>query len=513
MTPQLSPVYRGEQIRAAEKPLLDAGKGEQLMRRAAHGLAHRVLQILEQTGGVYGARVTGLIGPGNNGGDGLWALAFLRRRGVDAHAVLLREKAHPAGLEAFRRAGGRTAEDIPAGTSVLIDAILGTGFKGAFTRPEVPGLQQAVSAAVVVACDLPSGVDADTGAAAADVIPADHTVTFGGLKQGLLAGAGGRLSGTVHTVDIGLGPQLPKTPVHAAEPAQPGTGPAPGAEPENPAAPAMLPAVRGPQAADHKYSRGTLGILAGSEQFPGAALLTASAACATGCGMVSLYAPAEVNRLVLQRRPEVVPGTAPATAPEAGKAPAAVVIGPGLGQDPQRMAEAEAALEHALQESVPCVLDASGLQLVRTQLRRRGGLNKNVLITPHAGEARRLAQDLRDPVLTKQLTPGAGEDPVEAARRLAGALDCSVLLKGATTIIASPQGEVILHRAQTPGLATAGTGDVLSGILGALAATQPKDWSAVAVHAVDLHRRAAVRIDPHGRGRFGASALIAALGS
>lgn len=494
-------VYTGDQIRAAEKPLLDSGHGPTLMRGAAYGLAQHIAHLLQQfgTGGrsVYGAQITALIGSGNNGGDGLFALAYLAQRGASTHAVLTRERAHPEGLDAFRAAGGRVVETIPPNTTVLIDAVLGTGFHGDFTRPQVPGLEiiehdAAAARPLIVACDLPSGVNADTGAAGDQVIRADHTVTFGGLKQGLIAGRGGTLSGALHTVDIGLQPHLPKSTVRLNSV-------------QNPAD------VAPPRFTDHKYSRGVLHLVVGSPAYPGAALLTAGAAVHTGVGMVTLQAPKSVRSHVIGTYPEVV------GVPENGSSAAVtkaggVVIGPGLGAEPDQLAAAEAVLEQALESGTSCVLDASGLGLIRAQLRRRGGLNKNVLITPHLGEARRLVSELRDQVLESMLdSDSAQADPVEAARRIAGRLDCTVLLKGATTVVASPQGDVVLHRAQAPGLATAGTGDVLSGILGALCATQERDWLTVTTQGVSMHILAAQRIDPEGHGHFGASALIGAL--
>ncbi|NLS09098.1 NAD(P)H-hydrate dehydratase [Nesterenkonia sp. MY13] len=502
---ELMRVYTGEQIRDAEKPLLDAGEGPTLMRRAAYGLAQHTVAVLD--GPVYGAKVTGLIGSGNNGGDGLYALAFLVRRGAQVHAVLTRQRAHPQALEAFQAAGGRITSSIPAGTQVLIDSMLGTGFTGEFTRPEIPGLAGALDDAAVIACDLPSGINADTGAAGEAVIPADHTVTFGGLKQGLLAGRGGTLSGNLHTVDIGLGPHLPKTPVHMV------TGSAPGA---GRAAAATWTVGNPPRVDDHKYSRGVVHVLAGSKQYPGAAQLTVAAALRTGAGMVTLQAPASVSHQVLSRWPEVVSTPAGQSVPAVEKA-AAVVIGPGIGAGETRLAEAEGVLEQCLETGTACVLDASGLGLIRNQLRRRDGLNKNVLITPHLGEARQIAKTLRDRVLTTLLqTDSPRVDPVEAARRIAGRLDCSVLLKGATTVIASPDGDVLLHRAGdfdaggAPGLATAGSGDVLSGILGAVAA-RSRSWLQVAAAGASIHTAAAGHIDPDGRGRFSASGLIEAI--
>lgn len=502
--PAVVPVYRAEQIRAAEQPLIEAGRGEELMRAAAAGLAACVLAALKERGGVYGSRVTALVGSGNNGGDALYALSFLRRRGAAVFAVLLKDRAHQAGLERFRSAGGQVVDAVPAGTQVLVDAVVGIGFSGDYQPGHIEGLDAARSTATIIACDLPSGVDADTGAAGDRVIAAERTVTFGGLKPGLLVGAGGHLSGKLHLIDIGLGPHLPRTPEAAVVSAE-GRMPAQH----------RLAAVQPPEATDHKYSRGTVHIYAGSAQFPGAAQLTVGAAIATGVGMVTVVAPESVRRHVVAAWPETV-GADPGRPAGLGRAGAAV-IGPGLGDEPQRLSEAEAALESAIEAGIPCVLDASGLGLIRDQLHRRGGLGGTVLVTPHVGEARSLAADLRDTILGRLLGSGPQADPIEAARRLSGALDSAVLLKGATTVIADPEGQVIVHRAETgrapgvPGLATAGTGDVLSGILGALAATQPRDWLTIAAHGTARHSAAAAAIDPHAEGSFGASAVVKAL--
>lgn len=498
---QLTPLYRGEQIRDAEQPLLEDGRGEELMRTAAAGVAACAVQVLKAGGGVYGRKAAALVGSGNNGGDALYALAMLRRRGVAGYAILTRGRAHEAGLAAFRSAGGQVLDHVPADADVLIDAVVGTGFSGTFELPQVDGLDAAVRSATVIACDLPSGVDADTGAAGGDVLAAAHTVTFGGLKQGLLVSAGAHLSGRVHLVDIGLGPHLPPSQISVAAPdSDPAADPQPLAEPQP------------PSSSDHKYSRGTLRVLAGSAQFPGAAQLTAAAAVTTGVGMVTLEAPEPVRGRVITAWPEIV-GAPPGAATDLQRT-SAMVIGPGLSGEPETMTHAETGLQAAMDGDIPCILDASGLALIRAQLRRRGSLSTAVLITPHLGEARRLADDLRDPVLKKMLDTGPTADPIEAARRLAGALDCAVLLKGATTVIASADGRAVLHRAEhdgapaAAGLATAGTGDVLCGILGALAATQDMDWLSLAAHAVHRHTHAALAHDPTGSGAFGASALL-----
>lgn len=503
----LAPVYTGEQVRAAEAPLLDSGRGPELMRRASWGLAAGVLRILRGQAArpgmgsasgssgrghgsripvprIYGARVTGLIGSGNNGGDGLWALTFLRRRGVDATAVLTRGRAHQGALQAFLQAGGRVVEEIPQQAEVVIDAVLGTGFRDEFRAPPIP------DEAVVVACDLPSGVDADTGEVRGSAPAAEHTVTFGGLKLGLLTGDGGHLSGRLHAVDIGLGGHL-STP--RAQLLSPGWDPASFWSP--------------PQSVDHKYSRGTVHVLAGSQQYPGAAQLTVGAALSTGAGMVTLEAAEEVRRQVLAAAPEVV--AVPTGAVDLGERlekAGAVVVGPGLGDQAAHLEAASETVREAVRRRRPCVVDASALALVPELT-----LGAEVVLTPHVGEARRMARGLGLAGVEGLLST----DPVAAAEALAERTGATVLLKGATTVIASAGAETLLHRAQAPGLAAAGSGDVLSGVLGAVLATQQDQLTVAerAALAVGLHAQAAQRVDPQGQGHFGASALVVGLGS
>src|SRR6478609_6546645 len=223
--------YTGTQVRAAEEPLLAAGLGDVLMQRAAHGLANAVVNELKsRRGHLFGARVVVLAGTGNNGGDGLFAGAMLAARGMRTTAVLTGDAAHPAGLAAFERAGGRvqrlTEAALPglaaetAAAEVVIDAVLGTGAKGGL-RGSAADLVRAVSDAqrrgFVVACDLPSGVDADSGEAASPVLTADVTVTFGGAKNGLLADPGADYAGRVLVVPIGIEKHLPEPSLHRLE--------------------------------------------------------------------------------------------------------------------------------------------------------------------------------------------------------------------------------------------------------------------------------------------------------
>ena len=222
--------YTGTQVREAEKPFLDdtlgSGAGAVLMQRAAYGLANAVIRELRSRGQrLYGSSVAVLAGKGNNGGDGLFAAALLARRGMRTTAVLTAGAAHDAGLAAFRKAGGHAVDltgdnaaelaALAGGTDVVIDAVLGTGAQGGLRGPAaelVAALERSRPGSrspLVVACDVPSGVDADTGEAHAPVLVADMTVTFGAAKAGLLADPGADFAGAIRVVPIGIEQALP----------------------------------------------------------------------------------------------------------------------------------------------------------------------------------------------------------------------------------------------------------------------------------------------------------------
>ncbi|WP_081743403.1 NAD(P)H-hydrate epimerase, partial [Arthrobacter sp. H20] len=293
--------YSGSAIRSAEAPLLTAGHGDALMQRAAHGLyAAAAGELIESTGGCYGRTAVVLAGSGNNAGDALFAAARLAGRGVLTTAVLTSESTHPQALAAFERAGGRVELLTPAstdhlvsscaGADLIIDGILGIGGTGALREPAATFVRDisAVASGVVVACDLPSGMDADTGAVNEPVLRADLTVTFGALKTGLLTRAGAEAAGRIRVVDIGLDATLPAPAVFRLEPAD------------------AAALYRRPRATDHKYTRGVLGIAAGSAKYPGAAVLATGAALATGLGMVRYLGPRSVADLVNRTHPEAV---------------------------------------------------------------------------------------------------------------------------------------------------------------------------------------------------------------
>jgi hydroxyethylthiazole kinase-like uncharacterized protein yjeF len=439
--------YTADEIREAEAPLLASLPEGGLMRRAAFGLATAIVrELVLLTGAISGRRVCAVVGSGDNGGDALWAATFLRRRGAAAAAVLLKpERTHKAALAAFTRAGGRVVESVPAATDLVIDGVVGISGTGPL-RPTAAEVFAAVDDAgiPIVAVDIPSGVDVETGAADGPHVHATVTVTFGGLKPVHALGDCGR----VELIDIGL--ELPRTDVLGFDAAD---------------VAARWP-VPGPT--DDKYTQGVTGILAGSATYPGAAVLCTGAAVAATSGMVRYAGSAGPQ--VLSHWPEVI---AAPSASASGRVQA-WGVGPGLGTDDT----GAAALWFALQTDLPVIVDADGLTILAAHPDLITGRTAPTVLTPHAGEFARLA--------------GAppGDDRVAATRKLADRLGATVLLKGNVTIVAEPGGPVYLNPAGQSWAATAGSGDVLSGIIGALlAAGLPAGEAAAA--AAFVHARAA----------------------
>jgi len=431
--------YDVAQIRAAEAALMARLPEGTLMQRAASGLAATCAALLNH---VYGARVALLVGSGDNGGDTLYAGARLARRGARVDALLLSpDKAHAAGLAAFRRAGGRVVGD-PAvldGADLMLDGIVGIGGRGGL-RPDAAALaaRAAASKATVVAVDVPSGVDASTGRVTDSAVRAHLTVTFGAYKIGLLVDPGAEFAGVVHLIDIGLGEDLPSPPVTALQ-ADDVAG--------------LLPV---PAADTDKYRRGVVGVCAGSQAYTGAAVLTVGGALYGGAGYVRFSSTPAAVAAVRSRWPEAVlteggPG-------KAGRVQA-WVAGPGMGTDENAWDR----LEEILDSDVPVLVDADGLRLLADEL-AGAPLDRDAptLLTPHAGEAARLLGIDRALVEAER---------IEHAQRVADAYGVTVLLKGRTTVIADRGGAVRVNSTGTPWLGTAGTGDVLSGVCGSLLAS------------------------------------------
>lgn len=399
-----------------------------LMQQAAAGLAAAVVDLL---GGAYGRRVVLLVGSGDNGGDALWAGARLAGRGVRVEALLLGDRVHEAGLSALRHAGGRATRDLhdldPA-PDLVVDGIVGIGGRPGL-RPDAVAALEHLSGVPVVAVDVPSGVDVDMGRVDGPHVVADLTVTFGTHKVAHLVDPASTASGALHLVDLGLDLGAPA--VEALQPAD---------------VRALLPR---PGQVAHKYTRGVVGVRAGSGTYPGAALLAVAGASSGLAGMVRYVGPEAIADRVRAAHPEVV---------GAGRVQA-WVVGPGGGDDACRM------LEDARADDVPVVVDADALRHVT-------GPVPGCILTPHAGELAAL-------IGVERAEVEAG--PLAFARDAARRWDCVVLLKGHHTLVADPHGRVRVTTTGVPWLATAGAGDVLAGLVGALLAAGLEPYDAASV--------------------------------
>jgi len=411
-----------DQVRKAEAELMAGLPDGTLMGRAAAGLAYAVIEFL---GSAYGRRVRLLVGSGDNGGDALYAGALLARRGAAVDAVLLGATPHEEGLAAFRAAGGRVGA--VRKPEVVVDGIVGIGGRPGL-RPEAVAALADVEGAPVIAVDVPSGVSVDDGRLAGEHVRAAVTVTFGTHKIAHLVDPAAEVCGAVTLVDIGLA--LPEADITALQP---------------PDVARLLPR---PAQDAHKYTRGVVGVRAGSPTYPGAALLCVAGANSGLAGMVRYAGP--VPDLVRAHHPEVVAG--------AGQVQAWVV---GSGGGPVAIEQRSLALE----DGVPTVLDADALADLPT-------LPEHCVLTPHAGELARLLGTSREAVEAGQL---------EHARRAAGELGAVVLLKGRHSLTAHPDGRVRVTTTGLPWLATAGAGDVLAGVVGALLATGLDAFDAASV--------------------------------
>lgn len=435
----MRPVFDAASIRQAEAGPLAAGVD--LMGQAAHAVARLAQQL---TSGA----VMVLVGPGNNGGDGLYAAAELAPY-QDVRFSLIQDTGLAAGIAAAEAAGAIhiASEDLKpgmTGVQLVIDAGYGLGGRA--------GLDDTLAAVValierrripVLAVDIPSGLAADGMTNEASVV-ANHTITFGGLKPCHVLGFGPRRCGEVHveTLDLAL--------------------------PASSLAAATFDDCRNlwpvPDVANDKYSRGVVGLLTGSETYPGAGILSVAGALHTGTGMVR-YLGATPSELVLGRFPSVV---------RASGRVQAMVVGSGWGGD---TSETDRWWHQALAADVPLVIDADALS------RLPAALPSGCVLTPHAGELARLLSVARTEVAA---------DPVGYARLAAERFGACVLLKGGTQVVANPKGEAIIVPQGPAWTAQAGSGDVLAGSCGALlAAGLPAEHAALL--AASLQAAAASR--------------------
>lgn len=459
------PILTAAQMRAAEDRAIAGGASvESLMERAGAGVAEAVCRL------AAGAPVLVLCGPGNNGGDGYVAARVLSENGVEVRVAALVEPKTDAAMAA-RVAWGGAVELFPYApleqddiSPVVVDAVFGTGLSRQLDDEVARSIDALVQCAnLSVAVDLPSGVDTDTGAELNPLQLAkyDLTLALGALKPAHVLQPSAGLCGAVRLLDIGLGIDHIWSPRENVSPDQA----------------IARPPLFAPHAADHKYSRGMVVVIGGA--MPGAAALAVQSAMRAGAGYGLLFAEpgTEMPHAVVQRdwSPQAL------TAAIAGKPKVVIVIGPGLG----RGDEAVAKLDAAIACERPLVIDGDALHLIEERhfaiFRHRATIHdrdQRVFLTPHAGEFKALFGDWSG-------------SKIEAARAAARQSGATVVFKGPDTVIAHPNGHTNVALGGSPWLSTAGTGDVLAGILGATLFSAP---FGAAEAAVWMHSEAARRL-------------------
>lgn len=439
MKPVLTPEQMAGVDRAAPEPV------EVLVDRAGFAVAHAARRLM---GGTYGRRVVVVAGPGNNGADGRVAAQWLTRWGATAHVI-----------DAL---SASSAKVLPA-ADLVVDAAFGTGLSRPYLPPD-PG------DAPLLAVDIPSGLSGVTGLPVVDggAVTADATVTFAAYKPGLLVGRGPDLCGGIELADIGLG-SLASSVADAW------------LVTDRDIADGLPPKERD----THKW-RSAVQVVAGSPAMPGAAVMVATSTMRAGAGYALVGVPGGPEGGGLPPGEYVASGLADhgwaADAAASSKRVQAIVVGPGLGEARTEVAE------FLRSTSVTAVVDADGLTGLGS-FEDTGRLTRSraaqIVLTPHEGEYKRL---MGRPVADDRIAD------VREAARLSGAV---VLLKGSTTVVASPDGRVLLAAAGSSRLATAGTGDVLSGIIGAFVARGLPAFEAAAF-AAHCHGRAAGLGRPEG---------------
>jgi NAD(P)H-hydrate epimerase len=414
-----------------ERRALDAASPvglEELIQRAGYGVARYALHMM---GGGYGRRVVVVAGPGNNGADGKVAAEILRRRGALVEVV--------------------APGDAISHCDLVIDAAFGSGLSRAYHPAPLP------QGAKVLAVDVPSGVNGDTGELLGEPWKADTTVTFVAPAPGVLQGDGARLAGKIEVIDIGLTPVRPMT--HIIEDCD---------------LDSHLHA-RGSDA--HKWQR-ALCLLAGGKGMEGAGILSASASIRAGASMVRLFSPkgAKANWPIEVVRTELKKKSWPEQIAPTLTRCHAVAVGPGIGRSATVVKNVRATIKEC---TLPMVIDADGLYALSPLSQHAGVLKdaKSIILTPHEGEFRAL---VGEPVRKNR---------IEHVREVAQKYGVVLLLKGSLTVVANPDGKVLLSLNGPSALATAGTGDVLTGIIGALCAGGVTTFFAAALSA-HIHARA-----------------------
>lgn len=472
----LTPLHNAESMRATDAwAIEDRGVPSlELMEAAGRAVAERALEASREGP----ARI--VCGKGNNAGDGLVAARHLARTGVETEALLLwpADELSPDAAANLRRFDGAVIEvgageaaQRLAGSGVVVDAIFGTGFSGSPRDPAATAIEAMNGCgAPVVAADIASGVDAATGEVAGAAVRADATVSFHAAKLGHWIAPGKRHRGELAVAAIGIPDGSPTSPAGGLIDA----------------AVLELPPRRG--AASTKFSSGQVLVAGGSRGLTGSVCLAASAAARAGAGYATVAVPASLEPIFETKLTEVMSRGCPdedghlaaGAAAEilgASRRAAAVALGPGLGrfeEAPDLVTEVAAGVE------APLVVDADGLNALVGRIDALRARSAPTVLTPHAGELARLLE-----------TESAAID----AQRLARARDAAersgaiVVLKGDDSIVAAPDGRIAINGLSSPGLATAGTGDVLTGVTAAMLARCEDAFAAVCA-AVYSHARA-----------------------
>jgi NAD(P)H-hydrate epimerase len=453
-----------------------------LMERAGEGI---VRHLEEYYGSAQGKTITIFCGKGNNGGDGLVVARLLRRRHARIHVVLLtpttdlsrdtaamyRRLVQVAGRAAISRF--RSADQVKpllASSDILIDALLGTGLSSVVTGAyrEAVGLINSAGKPVI-AIDIPSGLHADTGAILGQAIHATLTITCGLPKLGLYVGAGIDQAGAIRIVDIGIPPAY----VDAIE-----------SRTLLLTSDSAFRSLPERASSAHKGTFGHAGIIAGSVGKTGAAVLAAQAALRVGAGLVTVATPSSVNDVLeaklLEAMTMPLPETKARTLARSGldrvlafmQARTAIAIGPGLSTHHETVELVQSLMKHL---DRPSVLDADALNALAGRASLLTECKTPPILTPHPGEMARLEVDAT--------TQSVNADRIGTARRFARERGVFVVLKGARTVIARPDGLVAICPTGNPGMATAGTGDVLTGMIAGLLAQKVPAWEAACAAA------------------------------
>jgi NAD(P)H-hydrate epimerase len=472
-------IVTAAQMQALDRRTIEEASvpGTTLMERAGAGVVARLEQ---QISSLRGKAITVFCGKGNNGGDGFVVARLLHKKRAKVRvftlapakdlsrdaASMYRQLVRTAGKTVVKPfSSASQIQTILGDSHVIVDALLGTGLAAPVTGQYADAIESINQARrLTVAVDLPSGIHADTGAVLGQAVKADLTVTFGLPKLGLFQNQGIDHAGRVEIVDIGIPPAY----VDAIE-----------SRIRLITAPFVRTALPPRRLSSHKGTFGHAGIIAGSVGKTGAAAMSALAALRVGAGLVTVAIPASVNDVLEAKLLEVMtipmPDTKARTLSRAAldrlkdfiAARTAVAIGPGLSTHPETVELVQALVR---QLDRPSVLDADALNALAGRAALLTECKIPPILTPHPGEMARLVPD--------SSAQSVNGDRIGTAARFAGARGCYVVLKGARTVIAGPDGMVAICPTGNPGMATAGTGDVLTGMIAGLLAQGLPSWEA-----------------------------------